>query len=62
MELQTSEGNILITEKSLIVTCKSRDTNSIFKELYKLVPKDTKVKDIKKIITDKVSMMMTREE
>jgi len=62
MELQTSEGNILITEKSLIITCKSRDINSIFKELYKLVPKDTKVKDIKKIITDKVSMMMTREE
>jgi len=57
MKLQTANGNILISSDSLIINCKTKHLNSIFKELYKLVPKQTKIKDIKHIISEKISLI-----
>lgn len=58
MELQTNSGSIYINSKSLFINCKMKNLNNVFTELFKLIPKETKIKDIKKIITDKVSVMM----
>ena len=57
MKLQTANGNILISSDSLIINCKIKHLNNIFKELYKLVPKQTKIKDIKHIISEKISLI-----
>jgi len=58
MELQTCDGNVSISARGLFINCKTKDLNNIFESLFKLIPKETKIKDIKKIMTDKISMMM----
>lgn len=57
MMLQTINGNIVISSKGFFVSCKNSDLKKVFKELYKLVPKQTKIKDIKHIISEKISLI-----
>ena len=58
MMLQTNSGSITINSSSILISCKNKDRHNVWQELFKLVPKETKIKDIKKIITDKISVMM----
>lgn len=47
---------ILIHSKGIIIKCQKKEINNIFKELFKLIPKETKLKDLKRILTNKMSM------
>ena len=58
MELQTTNGNILFNANSMVINCKIKELSNVFKEMYKLIPKETKIKDIKKLMTNKISMML----
>lgn len=53
MELQTCQGNVSFYKHGFVVNCKVGDLKEIFKEIFKLVPKDTKVKDIKNTISQR---------
>ncbi len=53
--LQTINGNIVISTNGFFINCKNSDLKKVFKELFKLVPKHSKVKDMKSIITEKIS-------
>jgi exosome complex RNA-binding protein Rrp4 len=55
MMLQTVSGNIVISANGFFINCKNSDLKKVFKELFKLVPENSKVKDIKSIITEKIS-------
>jgi|LAHU01.1.fsa_nt_gb exosome complex RNA-binding protein Rrp4 len=55
MMLQTINGNIVISTNGFFINCKNSDLKKVFKELFKLVPKHSKVKDMKSIITEKIS-------
>ena len=55
MMLQTINGNIVISSKGFFVSCKNSDLKKVFKELFKLVPVHSKVKDMKSIIIEKIS-------
>jgi len=57
MMLQTINGNIVISSEGFFVSCKNSDLKKVFKELFKLVPKQTKIKDIKHIISEKISLI-----
>ena len=57
MMLQTVSGNIVISTNGFFINCKNSDLKKVFKELFKLVPENSKVKDIKSIITEKISLI-----
>ncbi len=60
MERQTFQGNIVFSDCGFIIfNSKIKDLDSVLKEISKLVPHNTKVKDIKKMIIDKISIVLT---
>ena len=57
MVLNTNGGAISVSENSLFINCKMSDLKFVFKELCKLVPIETKIKDIKHILSEKISQI-----
>jgi hypothetical protein len=55
MIIQTVNGNILISSEGFLINCKNANLKNVFKEFFKLVPKQSKIKDIKSIIIEKFS-------
>jgi hypothetical protein len=55
MMFQTINGNIVISSEGFFVSCKNSDLKKVFKELFKLVPVHSKVKNMKSIIIEKIS-------
>jgi len=55
MMFQTINGNIVISSKGFFISCKNSNLKKVFKELFKLVPVHSKVKDVKSIIIEKIS-------
>jgi len=53
--IQTTNGNIVISSGGFFINCKNADLKNVFKEFFKLVPKHSKIKDIKSIIIEKFS-------
>lgn len=58
MQLNTIDGNVSFYSNGLLIVAKTRDLNNIFKEIYKIIPKETKIIDAKKEIIKKVSIML----
>ena len=56
--LEVSEGKIIFTDGGIFVRCKNKDLPTIFREIFKLVPKGTKLIDVKKAITNKIAILM----
>lgn len=54
MMLQVEGATITSSSKGFILSCKVGELNNIFQELFKFMPKDIKVKDIKKILVKKL--------
>jgi len=50
MMLQIETSTITASSTGFTISCKARDLNNIFKELYKSIPKDTKVTDLKRLL------------
>lgn len=55
MTLQTIRGDITISQNGFFINCKNSDLKYIFKELFKILPKHSKVKDMKSIIVKMIS-------
>jgi len=49
MKPAAEDGKIIVSQNSLIISCKNKVLNTALKELFKLVPKNTKIKDVKKL-------------
>ncbi len=58
MELQTYQGTVKFYECGFIINSRVKNLNLIFKEIFKLVSKETKIKDIKKSVIDKISTIL----
>ena len=52
----SQQSIILISSKTMVIKCQKKEFNNIFKELFKLIPKETKLKDLKRILINKMSM------
>jgi len=50
MMLQIEEATISASSTGFSICCRARDLNNIFKELYKSIPKDTKITDLKSLL------------
>ena len=50
MMLQIEEATISASSTGFSICCRVRDLSNIFKELYKSIPKDTKITDLKKLL------------
>ncbi len=59
MKLSTvKDGELIISQNGLLIHCKNSVLSAVFGELLKLVPKDTKVKNIKKVLTERISCLI----
>lgn len=47
---QIEKGTIGISSTGFSICCRVGDLSNIFKELYKSIPKDTKIIDLKKLL------------
>ena len=54
MMLQLEGATITASSKGFTISCKAKELNNIFQELFKFMPKDIKVKDIKKLLVKKL--------
>ena len=54
MVLKIEESTITASSKGFSIKCKIRDLKNVFKELFRIMPKDTKVGDVKKNLIKKL--------
>jgi len=47
MKPAAEDGKIIVSQNSLIISCKNKVLNTALKELFKLVPKTPKLKMLK---------------
>lgn len=59
MELHTCGGFISFSADRMIINCQVKDLNNVFKELFKLIPRDTKIKDVKTVMSNKISICLS---
>jgi len=57
MEIRTVSGQILVNANSVTIISKVRDLKNTFRELFKIIPKQTKIIDCKRKLTNRLTQM-----
>lgn len=57
MKLTAVSGQIIVKEKSVTIISKVKDLKNTFKELFRIIPKHTKIVDCKRILTNRLTQM-----